>query len=68
MLFAPEKVGGSLRLRAEHPKLTELQKRLEAAVEQLCSLAKLRCWERREREQSERASRTSWSESESSKL
>ena len=40
MLFAPEKVGGSLRLRAEHPKLTELQKRLEA-VEQLCSLAKV---------------------------
>ena len=41
MLFAPEKVGGSLGLRAEHPKLTELQKRLEAAVEQLCSLAKV---------------------------
>ena len=41
MLFAPEKVGGSLRLRAEHPKLTELQKRLEAAVEQLCSLEKV---------------------------
>ena len=41
MLFAPEKAGGSLGLRAEHPKLTELQKRLEAAVEQLCSLAKV---------------------------
>ena len=54
MLFAPEKVGGSLGLRAEHPKLTELQKRLEAAVEQLCSLAKLMLGE--EREGAERAS------------
>ena len=52
MLFAPEKVGGNVRLRAEHPELTELQKRLEAAVE-LCR-QKLCLGE--EREQSERAS------------